>query len=204
MIRRSLAQEESGAALTEFGLILPVLAVTLMGAMDAGHTLYTRSVLEGAVQKAARDSGLESGVVAANQEEIDAEIRDQLNSLGIRDADIFITRRYYRTFSAASAAAGEPFTDTNGNGDCDEGEPYEDHNNNSTHDADGADGGQGGAKDTVQYTVRVNYRRFFPIAGFIGIPERVNMQAVTVMNNQPYGEQGSYAAMTVRNCPGAP
>ena len=203
MRRRLLLRDQSGAALTEFGLILPVFAVLLMGAMDMGHSLYTRSVLEGAIQKAARDSGLESGTAATQQAVIDAFVKNQLRDLGIRNADVTITRRFYRTFTAASAAAGEPFTDTNANGACDSGEPYEDHNNNSVHDPDGADGGQGGAKDTVQYTVRVNYPRLFPMAGLIGLPQRVQMEAITVMNNQPYGDQSAYSAMTVRNCPGS-
>jgi hypothetical protein len=71
------------------------------------------------------------------------------------------------------------------------------------HDSVVGVSGQGGAKDTVQYTVRVNYPRLLPIAGFIGLPERVDMSAITVMNNQPYGEQAAGAAMTVRNCPAA-
>ncbi|MGZ8360315.1 MAG: TadE/TadG family type IV pilus assembly protein [Allosphingosinicella sp.] len=198
---RALAADGRGSAVTEFGLLLPVLAMLLMGAMDVGHTLYVRSTVEGAIQRAARDSGLESGTVTANQTVIDARVRSQLRDLGLADDDITISRRFFRTFAAASAANGEPFTDSNGNGDCDQGEPYEDHNLNNTHDADGADGGQGGARDTVVYTVAVNYDRMFPMHGLIGLPAQVSMESSTVMNNQPYAEQSSYAAMVVRNCP---
>ena len=196
-----LGRDEQGSALTEFGLLAPVLIVLLLGAFDMGHSLYARSVLEGSLQKAARDSSLESGTVVANQTVIDNMVRGQLNDLGISNADITIQRRYYRTFSAAAAANAEPYTDNNHNDECDNGEPYEDRNNNNPRDEDGADAGQGGAEDTVLYTVTMNYERLFPIAAFIGLSDRQIIQASTVMNNQPYGEPASYAAATTRHCP---
>ena len=199
---RHLVADARGAALTEFGLLLPVLAVLLMGALDAGHTLYVRSVLEGAIQKASRDSGLETGTVAATQTAIDGRVRAQLRRLGLEDSEITITRRFFRTFGAASAAAGEPYTDTNGNGSCDAGEPYEDHNRNNSHDAVAGVAGQGGAKDTVVYTVALDYDRLFPMHGLIGLPAKVRMEGTTVMNNQPYAEQAAFEPMVVRNCPG--
>ena len=196
-----LAGDERGATLTEFGLLIPVLALLLVGALDVGHSLYMRTLLDGAVQKAARDSGLESGTATATQTTIDNRVRTQLRKLGLANNEITISRRYYRTFSAASAAQGEPYTDNNGNGRCDGGEPYTDQNGNNVRDADGADGGQGGAKDTVVYTVSVNYERMFPLSSFIGVPDRVQMSGTTVMSNQPYGDQGTYATPVVRNCP---
>jgi hypothetical protein len=180
---------------------MPVAAVLLMGAFDVGHTLYTRAILEGAIQRAGRDSGLETGTAAAIQTTIDNRVKNQLNKLGIPDANITISRRFYRSFTQAQAAFAEPFTDTNNNGRCDNGEPYEDRNRNNTRDGDGADAGQGGAQDTVVYTVALNYDRMFPLDGLLGLPERVQMEGSTVMNNQPYGDQGSYGAMIVRNCP---
>lgn len=199
--QRRLAGDDRGVTLVEFGILMPVAAVLLMGAFDVGHTLYTRSILEGAIQRAGRDSGLETGTVSATQATIDNRVKTQLNKLGIPDSDITITRRFYRSFTQAQAAFAEPFTDTNNNGRCDNGEPYEDRNRNNARDTDGADAGQGGAQDTVVYTVALNYDRMFPLDGLLGLPERVQMEGSTVMNNQPYGDQGSYGAMIVRNCP---
>jgi Flp pilus assembly protein TadG len=193
-------RDARGAALTEFGLILPVVAVLLIGAMDIGHTLYMRSVMEGALQKAARDSGLESGTIDTTQAAIDGIVREQLLDLGLEDSQIEVTRRHYRTFSQASAAAAEPYDDSNDNGECDNGEPFQDNNNNEEWDADGADGGQGGAEDTVVYTVSLEYPRMFPLSGLIGVSDTVRMSASTVMNNQPYGEQDAAGAPTVGNC----
>lgn len=199
--REQLLRDDRGATIVEFGLLIPVLGLLLMGMFDIGHSLYTRAILEGAVQGAARNSGLESGTEAANQASIDGYVRGQIRRLGIPDGDITITRRFYRSFSAAAAAAGEPFTDSNSNTRCDNGEPYEDRNHNRVRDADGGDAGQGGATDSVLYTVRLNYERMFPLYRFLGLSNRATVQASTVMNNQPYGDQGSYAPPVVRNCP---
>jgi Flp pilus assembly pilin Flp len=195
----TLARDERGATLIEFGLIFPTVAALLVLAFDVGHTLYVRSILEGAVQKAARDSGLETGTEESVQARIDDRVRAQLLRVGIRDSDITIARRRYQTFSAAAADPGEPFTDTNRNGRCDNVEPFEDINGNRTRDTDSSASGQGGAKDTVIYTVRLDYKHLFPIDGFFGVGDgRATMIGTTVMNNQPYGEQ---AAPVVRNCP---
>ena len=109
------------------------------------------------------------------------------------------SRRYFKDFTKAAQATAEPFTDTNANGRCDAGEPYQDNNNNSVWDKDGGDSGQGGAKDNVVYTVSISYPRMFKF-GMIGLPTTTNLTASTVLANQPYGDQSSYATPTQRNC----
>jgi len=203
---RGLREDERGSTVVEFAIVAPVMAMVLLAGFDIGHTLYMRGVLQGIVQKTARDSTLESGTAAEQQEKLDNRVKAQVYALA-NNADIVITRRYYRTFTDASAARAETWTDTNGNGTCDgpsgvtPGEPYEDANNNGHWDKDGADDGQGGAKDAVLYTVKVSYPRFFPIYNFIGGSHTTSISGSTVLKNQPYGDQGSYAAPTVRNCP---
>lgn len=197
--RRSLLCDASGATLTEFGLLIPVLALLLMGALDIGHSLYMRAVLQGVVQKTARNSALESGGVAANQAMLDAKVRAQVLQLA-NHANIVITRRFYRSFTKAAAAQAEPLTDTNANGKCDNGEPFEDRNGNGVRDADGGSQGQGGAKDTVLYTVAVSYPRMFPMDGLLGLPSTSDFKATTVLANQPYGDQESDTAK-VGKCP---
>lgn len=203
---RRLGDDEHGSTVVEFAIVAPVMAMVLLGAFDIGHTLYMRGVLQGIVQKTARDSTLESGTVTAQQDKLDKRVQAQVSALA-NNADIVITRRYYRTFSQAAAAKAETWTDTNGNGTCDgpsggtPGEPYDDANNNGHWDKDGADGGQGGAKDTVLYTVKVSYPRFFPLYNFIGGSHTTTITGTTVLKNQPYGDQGSYGAPVARNCP---
>lgn len=197
---RRLGRDRDGNSVVEFGLIAPVFLTLMLGVMDMGHTLYMNSVLQGALQKAGRDASLENGTETARQEEIDAAVTGQLQRLAI-GSTVTVTRRYFKSFTKAQQAIGETFTDTNGNGVCDAGEPYQDNNNNSVRDADGGDSGQGGAKDTVVYVANVSYPRLFPMAKFIGLSSNVSMSATTVLANQPYGEQAQYAAPTVRNCP---
>lgn len=184
----------------EFGLISPVVMIMLLGTLDAGHTLYVRSVVDGAMQKVARNSALEGGAVVAQQRFLDQTVRELVKT-AVSTATVTTTRRYYKTFSSASEARQETFTDTNGNMRCDAGEPYQDANNNLTWDRDGANDGQGGAKDVVIITVNVSYPRLFPMAGLIGMSNTVAISANTVLANQPYGEQDQYGAAVARNCP---
>jgi Flp pilus assembly protein TadG len=203
-----LARDERGAALMEFGIIAPAMCLFLMGAFDVGHALYVHSVLQGVVQKTGRDSALESGAESTQQATIDAKVTAQVKAVA-SNATLTFSRRYYRTFAKALAARREDFTDTNGNGTCDgpagmtPGEPYVDANNNGSWDRDGADAGQGGAKDKTVYTVSVTYPRLFPIKGLIpSMSADQTLKASTVLQNQPYADQGSYAVTnTVRNCP---
>lgn len=199
---RRLSNDARGATIVEFGFVAPVLVLTLLGAFDVAHTLYMRSVLQGVVQKVGRDSALEGNDEASAQAVIDEKVRAQARALA-NNATIEITRRFYKTFSQASAAQSETFTDTNANGVCDGSEPYEDANGNSVWDADGGNAGQGGAKDAVLYTVSVTYRRMFPLYNLINMGNTTTVKAATILKNQPYDEQASYSAPVTRNCPAA-
>ena len=53
---RRLRDEQRGATLIEFAIVAPVLCLMLMGAFDIAHSLYVRTVTEGIMQKAGRDS----------------------------------------------------------------------------------------------------------------------------------------------------
>lgn len=194
---RELGGDRRGATIVEFALVAPVLCLLLAGGFNIAHTLYLRAVMQGIVQKVARDATLESGLDVAEQARLDARVRSQVSAMA-NNATVDITRAYYRTFSAAAAAQFEPYTDHNGDGTCNGGEPYEDTNNNSRWDAAGGNASQGGAKDAVVYTVKATYPSFFPLYRFIGGSGETEVIASTVLRNQPYGDQ---AVPAVRNCP---
>jgi len=197
---RRLRRDARGAVVVEFAIVAPVMALLLLGAFDIAHTLYTRAMLQGIVQKTARDFTLEDSASSADQrDELDARVKRQALAL-VNNSKVDIERRYYRTFTEASQARAEAFTDSNKNGTCDAGEPYQDENLNSTWDADGGNEGLGGAKDAVVYTVTMTYGHMFPIYRMIGGSNTVKMVAETVLRNQPYGDQGSYGKPVVRNC----
>ncbi|MEJ7935639.1 TadE/TadG family type IV pilus assembly protein [Sphingobium sp. AN558] len=192
-----ISVSQRGLSVTEFGLIAPILAVMLMGVLDMGHTLYMQSVLQGAMQKAARDASLETGTQSSIQAAIDASVTDQVQKLA-RAATVTISRNNFRDYSKAATPAMEPFTDTNGNGTCNGGEPYEDSNNSGSWDTDNGRTGQGGAQDNVVYVAKVVYPRLFPLMRMVGLPVNVTLNASTALINQPYGDQ---ASVTIRNCP---
>jgi hypothetical protein len=183
-----------GAALVEFALLTPVLLIMLMGIFDMGFNIYTKTLLEGAVQKAARASTIEGASTR------DAEI-DKAVTLAVRQvspqAQLSFERQAYTNFSEVSQP--EDFTDIDKDGICADGEPFEDVNGNGTWDADRGIDGFGGARDAVLYTVSIEYPRMFPIANLIGLPPHFTTEAVTVLRNQPYGDQD--AEQTVGNCP---
>lgn len=194
----TLASDQRGAAIMEFGLIAPILMVLMMGAVDATHRLYARSVLQGAVQKASRDAGLEGGTLQEQQDAIDEQVLAQVAPVNY-GAEFTFERKAYRSFSRAAKPA-EPFDDVNKDKACNNGEPFEDINNNGTRDLDIGVNGQGGAQDAVIYSVRMQYEAVTPVAGLFGLDPEVDLIARTVLRNQPYNDQGSDAAPSIRNC----
>lgn len=201
MIRR-LIRDRRGATIVEFAIIAPVMGLLLLGAFDTAHSLYMRAALQGIVQKTARDSALELGTDDAEQARLDDKVRNAVRAIA-NNSTIVITRRFYRTFAAASAATPEPFRaadDTNHNGVCDNNEIFEDDNNNGFRDLDGADAGQGGAKDRTLYTVVMSYPRMFPIYKYLGGSTVTKITASTILENQPYSDQGKYGTATTGHC----
>lgn len=195
----NLYENQDGATIVEFGLISTLFVTTLLGFMDLGHSLYVQSVLQGAVQKSARDSTLETGKAEAQQSLLDAEVRERVQRLAA-NSTVSFSRRFFRDFTKAAQATAETYQDINGNGRCDDNEPFQDNNGNSVWDRDGGDNGQGGAKDNVVYVVTMTYPRLFPMAKLVGMSETVTVEATTVLGNQPFGEQGSYGTPTVGHC----
>lgn len=188
-----LAHDERGAAVVEFALALPVLLLALFGLFDLSHSMYTSAMLQGAIQKVARDSSIEGASAVI----LDAKVTDAVHAIA-PDAQIDFDRKAYTEFSEVGRA--EDFTDTNGDGLCGNGEPYEDANGNAQWDSDRGIAGMGGARDAVLYSVEVQYGRMFPIAGFMNIPERHTTVARTVLRNQPWGLQ-QVTLPVIRNCP---
>lgn len=198
MIRtRSLVRDTAGVTIVEFAIVAPVLLALIFGVLDLGHGLYMQSVLQGAVQEAGRDAGLESG--PTTQAAIDGNVRESVQAVMpfIPDEDIDIKRSNYATFS--DVGVPEDFDDANDNDTYDITECFTDQNGNDQWDDDIGAAGLGGADDVVYYEVTVGYDRLFPLWSMIGLSQRTTAQATTVMRNQPFGEQAS--RKTVHICP---
>lgn len=189
----------AGATIIEFAIVAPVLIVMLLGFFDTAHTLYMKAQLTGLLQKAARDSTLQNMSTAAAEAAMDANITRQVKVLA-RNATVVTSRRFYRNYNDAAAKVPESWGDTNGDGRCNNNESFTDTNGNGVWDADGGDGGSisstpgGGAQDRTIYTVTVSYPHLFPLWKFLGTSPNAALTATTVLANQPYTDQSSYAA----------
>lgn len=197
-----LAGDRRGATLLEFALVTPVMLITIMGLGDVLYQEYAQSILNGAIQKAARDSAIEGGATTTNA--IDAKvialmlpiIKNLTNTCtpSGTTATWCSTRKSYDTFSEV---APEPFTDTNGNGIRDAGECFTDENGNGTWDADPGLAGQGGASAVTLYTMSITYPRIFPVAGLLKWPTTQTVTATTLLKNQPYASQTVNTNVTI-------
>lgn len=189
----SLARDNRGATMVEFALVAPVLMLTLVGLFDLSYNIYAASMVEGAIQQAARDSTIEGNTTS--QASIDARVTEIVETI-VPTATVSFARSAYTDFS--NVAQAEDFTDTNTDGDCNDGEPFEDVNGNNLWDSDRGRNGMGGARDAVLYTVTVTYDRRLPLNNFIGVPDTVTTVARTVLRNQPFGMQDR--EVSVENC----
>lgn len=190
---KNLASNQDGVTVIEFALISPVLIMLLMGTYDVAYQLYASSVLQGAIQKAGRDSTIEGA--ASSISTIDQKVADTVRFV-VPNATMTFQRKSYTNFS--NVAKPEDFTDVNNNGSCDLGEVYEDANGNGIWDADRGKTGQGGAKDAVLYSITVTYPRPLAVAKMIGLSENITIKTETVLRNQPYGSQD--VTKLVKNC----
>ena len=182
--RCSLADDQTGAAIIEFALIAPVLLMTLFGLFDLGHGMYTKSLLQGAIEKASRDSTIEGATTGT----LDARVSQVVRRIA-PGAAITFNRTSYATFTSINLA--EDFVDTDHNGACNSGETFEDANGNGVWDTNQGRNGNGGARDAVLYTVTVTYPRIMPIGRLIGQPNTQRMATSTVLRNQPWGLQNA-------------
>lgn len=180
-----LRSDEAGATALEFGLVAPIFIMMLMALFDFGFQIYAQSVLQGGVQAAARSATLETG--GTNSAAIDKEVEDIVRTV-VPGAAVTFSRRNYANFEDVGKA--EDFDDTDGDGICNNGEPFEDVNGNGAWDTDRGADGLGGARDAVLYGASVEYQRVFPFHKFIGVPGTIKIEGSTVLRNQPFNEQG--------------
>ena len=180
----ALRRDHGGVTATEFALIAPALLMVLLGTFDTGYNLYAASVLNGAAQKAARDSSIEGA--ESNGLAIDDRVSAAVHKV-VPGAAVTFERRAYSDYSDVHSP--EDFTDVDKDGACDNGEPFEDVNGNGVWDSDRGVDTMGGARDAVLYTVTVSYPRAFPLMHLLGLPNTVTSKSTTVLRNQPYGPQ---------------
>lgn len=179
-----LRDNNSGAYMIEFAMILPPFLMLVMGTFDIGMQMYAKSVLAGAVEQAARLNTLETN--ATNQTAVDQAVRDQVGRVASYGTLAF-SRQSYQDFS--DVGTPEDFTDANGDGVRNPGECFQDVNGNGTWNSDRGSNGQGGANDAVLYQVSLTFDRLFPLWKMLGEPQQKTITVATTLRNQPYSTQ---------------
>ena len=178
-----LLRDMRGVTALEFAFILPPFLFLLMGGSEVVYQVYVQSILDGALQKAARDSAIEGG--AANAATFDQQVWAMVKIVA-PDATYQASRKSYSTFQSIKP---EEFVDKNADNICNNGENFTDINGNGTWDLDPGVTGQGGAEDVTQYTMTVTYPRLFPVARLMGWPSTMSIASTTLLKNQPYDSQ---------------
>ena len=195
---RGRAGDERGSTIVEYAMLLPVMLAMMMGGGELAYTSYVRAILTGAMQKAARDSGIQGGDLLGTTLDNNVLAMVRRVSPGAAFATGYPVRKSYAQYGFI---APEPFNDANNNGRCDNGEPYTDVNRNGSWDQDPGITGQGGASDATVYTIVLNYPRLFPVSKIVGMSASGSVTSTVILKNQPYSTQSNGTAPPTMNCP---
>ena len=183
--RDGLLRDEEGATMAEFAILMPVLALLLLGIFELGTIMLTNSLMEGAMREASR-----YGITGRDDQSVSREnyIRNMVDeqTLGFVDmAQANFETLVYPDFG--SIGDGEPYVDGDGNGQYDIGETYTDENNNGSWDADVGQAGAGGADDVVLYKITYEWPIMTPLlSNLIGTNGKFPLVASIAVRNEPY------------------
>ncbi|WFL76641.1 pilus assembly protein [Altererythrobacter arenosus] len=188
-----LRRDEGGATVVEFALVALPMILLLVGGLDLGYQSYARSVMQGALNDAARKASVQNPEFDSEgdtiEEQVENEIRDLVGTVAL-DAEIKVTQKSFFEFSDI----GNPeklMTDVNRNGQFDEedGDCWEDANDNGEYDTDAGTEGRGGSNDVVFYSAEIAMPRLLPLDSLIDVPSTIEMTLESAVRNQPYGNQ---------------
>ncbi|MFZ5744524.1 MAG: TadE/TadG family type IV pilus assembly protein [Pseudomonadota bacterium] len=182
-----LRRDRQGVTALEFTLVAPVFLLLIMGIFDVGQMAYGLAVLNGSVQKAARDSALET----ANVETIDNIVKRQVSPI-FPGATYRSTRTSYTDFIDIGRA--ERWNDANNDDECNNNESYVDENDNGRWDAEIGESGNGGASDVVIYRFTVNYTSTFAVPFMPDTWNERELTATAIRKNQPFATQDGYGS----------
>ena len=173
------------------------------GMIETGRILMVNSYLEGAVTEATRISL--TGSIPDGFNTTEEYIRDYLNNtldiVGIEDAAT-IRMKVYDSFE--DIGEEEPYTDSNGDLMCNNGEFYTDVNANGSWDGDMGATGSGGEENIMLMEIEVQLpyllKGFIPSFGGDGNGDYITLEASTVVRNEPYGGVAWEPSSTVGSC----
>lgn len=179
---RALQDDTRGVAAIEFAMVAPVFFLLMMGIFNLGQMGYGISVLNGAVQQAARSSALETSDTEAADETV-RTIAGPIFPGGVFTSE----RTSYNDFD--DIGRPESWNDGNNNGTCDSNESYVDENGSGEWEADIGVDGNGGAGDVVLYSVTVTYQPVFRIPFMPNQWDNTSLTSSAIRKNQPFADQ---------------
>lgn len=234
---RSLRRDRRGMALTEFAFVAPTFLLLLMATFDQGYAIYIQTVLKGAVQDGARQASIENTLWTDIEARVNQQVRNVIPSSDpnteiafrfeneadssyndIRVGENFVDRERAPFTLNGTYDGDEAFTDSNGNGIWDTGEPFTDRSRGVTNEAYDPDecfadrdgdriwdrdigiaNSRGSGQDVISIRATLTYRRIFPFWKMIGQSQDQTLQALTYLRNQPFSAQNARVGTQV--CP---
>jgi Flp pilus assembly protein TadG len=180
-----LLDNRDGVAAIEFAIAAPVVTLTIAALIELSMVMFVSSLMEGGIRDASR-FGITGYVPPGTTRE--QQIRKLVGdaTAGLIDmATTIIDTKVYPSFS--DVGKPEPYTDSNGNGQYDEGEPFTDSNGNGHWDADMGAAGLGGPSDIVLYTVTADWNMMTPLlVPFMGSGGKMVLSASVAVRNEPF------------------
>lgn len=186
---RRLRADRRGSAAVDFALVVGPFFLLVIGLLEFGMLMIGQTLLQNAVAEASR-FGLTGRTLEGRTREdvITSMVRDR--GIGLIDPDqLMFETLVYPSFD--SVGRPETFTDGNGNGRWDVGEPFADINGNGQWDADMGAAGLGGPDDVVLYRVRYDWRMLTPlISNLLPGDGTIRLEASLAIRNEPFPAGG--------------
>ncbi len=186
---RRLWRDSKGVTALEFGFVLPVLVLIVLGSMEFSMITFANALLEGGLREASRFGTTGAVPNGKTREEHIVDIMNQKGSGVLKLTTLNVDVKTYPNFSKIGMP--EPYTDENGNGSYDSGESFTDVNCNGNWDADMGVAGAGAGGEVVLYQVNYDLPMITGfLNGFIGNNGTFPLAASVAVRNEPFDGVG--------------
>ena len=179
----SLPRSERGTSAIEFAFIAPLFVYLIYGVYEMGWLMRAQAQLQGGAQVAAREIIVSDKTESEKKDMVKAKIEQHMKGIAVDPSGTVEVK--FRKFSGFSRNP-ETFTDTNGNGSWNPGEPYTDRNSNGKWDSNSAtEGSLGGVGEVVEIEVNYPVKPLTSASPWLALFKRVDITAKTAVRNEP-------------------
>jgi Flp pilus assembly protein TadG len=186
---RRLGADRRGSAAVDFALVVGPFVLLVIGLLEFGMLMIGQTLLQSAVAEASRFGLTGRTLEGQTREDVIAAMVNEAGIGLIDPARLVFETLVYPSFD--SVGKPETFTDTNGNGQWDAGEPFADINGNGQWDADMGAAGLGGPEDIVLYRVRYDWQMLTPLLTHLLPGEgKIRLEASLAVRNEPFPAEG--------------